>query len=402
MTFISYEQSQKLLNALHVKPMGWEKIFLSDALGRILAEDIVAQFSSPEFETSAMDGYAIKADDQKNGTIKMLGDNPAGSELLQNVTHGYCIKTFTGSKMPNGADTLIQIENVEVQNDEITINKKVIKGANVRKIGESYSAGDILIKKCTKLSFVEIGVLAGLNRVMIKVVVKPKVAVLSTGSEILDIAEDATTSTQIRSSNNYTIEAMMRLAGADVKQLGVVKDDKNSIINSFNNALHVADIIITTGGVSVGDYDFVKDIVPALGAEIIFKGVKIKPGQHILLATKDNKFIISLPGFAYSSTVTAWLYAVTLVRRLQLQNDNLVLIDAILKEPFIKKSKKTEFTACNITLGDGKYMVDFNGKKSGTSAILTNLLQGSALMVTFEDDVDINKGKSVKVIMLSL
>ena len=398
MSFISYETSQNMLHLLHVGTLRFENVFLSDALGRVLYEDIVATESSPAFPTASMDGYAIIGEDQELGRLEILGDNPAGSDETRVVTSGYCIKTFTGSKMPEGADTLIQIENVSVDENEIIIDKTVTKGSSVRLVGESYKSGDTLIKKGTKLSFAEIGVMAGINKVMVKVVVKPRVAVLSTGSEILDLAETALTSSQIRSSNNYTIEAMAKMAGAETVQLGVVKDDRVSIMESFENALGCADIVISTGGVSVGDYDFVKDIVPRLGAEIVYKGVNIKPGQHIMLAQRDNKFILALPGFAYSSTVTALLYAVPLIYRYLGLDADLPIIEAKLGEKFYKKSRKTEFTACNLSLEDGTYKVDFKDKKNGSSAILTNLLNSSALMISGEEDADLEEGTLVHVI----
>ena len=398
MSFISYETSQNMLHLLHVGTLRFENVFLSDALGRVLYEDIVATESSPAFPTASMDGYAIIGEDQELGRLEILGDNPAGSDETRVVTSGYCIKTFTGSKMPEGADTLIQIENVSVDENEIIIDKTVTKGSSVRLVGESYKSGDTLIKKGTKLSFAEIGVMAGINKVMVKVVVKPRVAVLSTGSEILDLAETALTSSQIRSSNNYTIEAMAKMAGAETVQLGVVKDDRVSIMESFENALSCADIVISTGGVSVGDYDFVKDIVPRLGAEIVYKGVNIKPGQHIMLAQRDNKFILALPGFAYSSTVTALLYAVPLIYRYLGLDADLPIIEAKLGEKFYKKSRKTEFTACNLSLEDGTYKVDFKDKKNGSSAILTNLLNSSALMISGEEDADLEEGTLVHVI----
>jgi molybdopterin molybdotransferase len=398
MSFISYETSQNMLHLLHVGTLRFENVFLCDALGRVLYEDIVATESSPAFPTASMDGYAIVGEDQELGRLEILGDNPAGSDETRVVTSGYCIKTFTGSKMPEGADTLIQIENVSVDGNEIIIDKAVAKGASVRLVGESYKSGDTLIKKCTKLSFAEIGVMAGINKVMLKVVVKPRVAVLSTGSEILDLAEVALTSSQIRSSNNYTIEAMAKMAGAEIFQLGVVKDDRVSIMESFENALASADIVISTGGVSVGDYDFVKDIIPRLGAEIVYKGVNIKPGQHIMLAQRDNKFILALPGFAYSSTVTALLYAVPLIYRYLGLDADLPIIEAKLSEKFYKKSRKTEFTACNLSLEEGTYKVDFKDKKNGSSAILTNLLNSSALMISGEEDADLEEGTLVHVI----
>ena len=400
MSFISYEQSRQMLSLLIVGTPKVEKVFLSDALDRILAEDIVADENYPKHPTSAMDGYAVRHSDLEFGRINVLGDNPAGSHETREVTAGNCIKTFTGAVMPHGADTLIQIENVHVDGDVIIIDEAVPKDANVRPVGESYFAGDVLIYKGTKIGFAEIGVMAGLNRVMIPVSVKPKVAVIATGSEVLDIGEVAKNDSQIRSSNNYTIAAIAQSAGADVVQLGVTGDDRASIMQTFENALKSADIVISTGGVSVGDYDFVKDVIPALGANVIYKGVKIKPGQHIMVAQRGNSFILALPGFAYSSTVTFILYALPLIRKMLGYEGNENIIEATLREPFAKRSKKSEFTTCNLSFEEGKYWVDFHDKKVGTSAILTNMLGSAALMMTGEDDGNLETGTAVHVIKL--
>lgn len=401
MSFISYETSQNMLELLQVGKIRSEKVFLMDALERVLAKDVVAHANDPVHPTSAMDGYAVVHSDLASGKIAILAqDNPAGAEEIGEVYEGVCIKTFTGSMMPAGADTLIPIENVTVDGNILRINESVPKGFSVRPIGESYAKGDVLIAKGTKIGFAEIGVLAGLNRVMIDVVVAPRVSILATGSEILDLGEEATTASQIRSSNNYTLQALATLAGAKVNQLGITKDDRNSIMQSFENALESADIVVSTGGVSVGDYDFVKDIVPRLGAEVVYKGVKIKPGQHILVAQRNEKFIVALPGFAYSSTVTFILYVLPLIRRMLGRSDFNNIVEARLKTAFNKRSKKSEFTACNLTLEDGQYYVDFEGKKAGTSAILTNMLGNAALMMTGEDDGNLEEGTLVNVIRL--
>ena len=401
MSMISYETSLNMLELLNLPTLRQEKLFISDALGRVLAEDIVAPSDYPRFATSAMDGYAIIYADQEWGEIEISShDNPAGSDAKEVVIGGKCIKTFTGSKMPQGSDTLIPIENVTVEGNVIKIDESVAKGFSVRPVGESYSKGEVLIKKGTKVGFAEIGVMAGVEKVMVAVAQRPRVAVISTGSEILDIGETATTDSQIRSTNHITIEAIAKMAGADVVQLGVVGDDKASIMSTFENALSCADIVVSTGGVSVGDYDFVKDIVPALGADVVYKGVKIKPGQHIMLAQKESKIILALPGFAYSSTVTFILYGVPLIARMLAKENALNMIEAKLKEPFIKRSKKSEFTACNLTFEDGSYWVDFQGKKIGSSAILTNILGESALMLSGEDDSNLEVGMAVNVIGL--
>jgi len=398
---ISYDESIEQLEALEVKSSAIEKLFLSSALGRILAEDIIAGENSPVYPTSAMDGYAIIASDQEAGKIKVQSqDNPAGAEIIGEVIEGLCIKTFTGSLMPEGADTLTPIENVSFEDGHITINEKVPQGFAVRPVGESFKEGEVLIKKGTKLGYAEIGVMASLNVVMASVFIKPRVAVLSTGSEILDLGEESHHASQIRSSNNYTLAALAEQAGGQAVQLGIVKDDKQSITNGFLNALDSADLIVTTGGVSVGDYDFVKDIIPALGAKVIYKGVKIKPGQHIMLAQKDDKFIIALPGFAYSSTVTFMLYVIPLIHRMLEQTTSLPIIEATLTQAFIKRAKKTEFSPCNLSFQHGRYEVDFEGKKVGTSAILTNMLGHCSLVVTGENSTSLEVGDKVKVINL--
>ncbi len=395
-----YDTSINMLNLLNVGATRSENVALSASLGRVLAEDIIAIYNDPQFPTASMDGYAIIATDQELESIKILGTNPAGNNEQRVISSGECIKTFTGSKMPAGSDTLIQIENVSVENGNIIINSQVKSGASVRPIGEGYRAGDVLIKKGTKIGFAEIGVMAALNCVMVKVAIRPRVAVIATGSEILDLGVDSSNPAQIRSSNNYTLAALFEQAGAEVIQLGVVADDKASITQAFQNALESADILVSTGGVSVGDYDFVKDIVPRIGAEIVFKGVAIKPGRHILVAGKENKFIVSLPGFAYSSTVTAILYVLPLVAKMLGKEKPYKMVEAKLGEDFQKRSNLREFTACNVVIEEGEYFVNFKDKKVGSSAILTNLLDHSALMVSGEEDGDLEQGTFVNVILL--
>jgi molybdopterin molybdotransferase len=389
-----------MLDLLDVGFVKTQKLPLSDTLGKILAEDIVAEFNDPQFPTASMDGYALMYEDLDEPSLVILGDNPAGSDEQRVIKSGECIKTFTGSKMPEGADTLLQIENVTVEDGKIIINEKVPLGSSVRPIGEGYKAGDVLIKKGTKIGFAQIGVMAGLNKVMVEVALSPRVAIIATGSEILDLGVNSTNPAQIRSSNNYTLAALFEQAGAEVIQLGTVGDDKDSIMKTFQNAIASADIVISTGGVSVGDYDFVKDIVPRLGAEVVFKGVAIKPGRHIMVAQMGAKFILALPGFAYSSTVTSILYALPLVAKMLGKDKPYKMVEAKLSEDFKKRSTLTEFTACNIAIEDGEYFVNFEGKKVGSSAILTNMLDGSALMVTGEDDGDLEKGTFVNVILL--
>ena len=397
---IHFDESIQIIQDLQINSYKTKKLYLIDTLGYVLAEDIVADHNSPELPTSAMDGYALKHDDMAFGRLNIASINPAGSTLTDKVIGGTCIKTFTGSLMPEGADTLIPIENVEVDGEEIVIKEEVPQGFSVREAGENYGKGQMLIPKGTKIDFPEIGVMAGLNIVAPLVYEKPTVAILSTGTELLELGEAQTSDAQIRSSNNYILEAIIKKYDGIPMQLGCIKDDKENIKKEVAKAFEQSDIVVTTGGVSVGDFDFVKDVIIELGCEIVFKGVRIKPGQHIVVARKGNKFIVGLPGFAYSSTVTALLYVVPLIEKLQQGKCSLRQVKARLKEPFVKRAKKAEFTACNVSLLHGEYYVDFKGKKVGTSAILTNMLGNVALLVTSEEDTSKEVGDEVSILLI--
>jgi len=399
--FISYTRSLEILENLNLKNELIEKIFISNAISRILAKDIKADHNSPELPTSAMDGYAIRFEDQNNEFITIIDKVPAGTINESSVGRGVCIKTFTGSLMPKGADTLIPIENVEVLNNTIKIIKHVPLAFATRDIGENYKKNEILITKGTSIGFAEIGVLASLNIPLIPVFSKPTVAIASTGSEILDLGEKQTNEAQIRSSNHLTLEALCKTAGANTLQLGIVEDDIQSITNLMLQGLNKADILVTTGGVSVGDYDFVQDVIKdKLKAKVLFHGVVIKPGMHILIAVKDEKLIIALPGFAYSSTVCAILYVLPQIYKLLGSNKKLPIVKARIKEDYKMKMKKTIFTACNVYYENNEYTIDFEGKKAGTSAILTNMLQNPALLIQDENSSDIKKDALVDIILL--
>lgn len=399
--FISYNESIKILNDIVLTKQTTKKLFLTDAIGYTLASDIIASHNSPEYPMSGMDGYAIKFKDLELGILNITDYNPAGSEITSEVTTGNCIKTFTGSLMPKGSDTLIPIENVTVKDEKIIINEKVEFGYATRDVGENYAKDEVLIKKGSKIGFSQIGVMASLNIIQVEVFTKPIVSIASTGSEILDLGEIQINKAQIRSSNHLTLEAIAKQYGAEVHQKGVVKDDRESISNLIKSSIQSSDIVVTTGGVSVGDYDFVKDIIKdEIGATVLYQGVNIKPGMHIIVARKDDKFIVGLPGFAYSSTVTFLLYILPLIFKFQGNGEVLPIVDAVIKKDFPKKTKKTVFTACNLTLEDGKYFIDFDGKKSGTSAILTNMLGDVGLLIQDEKSSDIKAGETVKVVVI--
>lgn len=399
MAFIHFDKSMEIIKNITIDSYKTKKLYIVEALGYLLAEDIVADENSPKYPTSAMDGYAIIHEDMALENLKVASINPAGSISQEEMIGGTCIKTFTGSLMPKGADTLIPIENVQTDGEYIIIKEEVSQGFAIRDIGENYKKGQLLIPKGTKINFAQIGVLASLNIVSVLVYDKPTVAIISTGSELLELGKKQTNNSQIRSSNNYILEAMVKKYDGTPMQLGCIKDDRESIKKELSYALSCSDIVVTTGGVSVGDFDFVKDVIGEIGCEVLFQGVLVKPGQHIMLARKDNKFIVALPGFAYSSTVMALIYLVPLIAKLQNNKSSLTKVRAKLSENIYKQSDKTEFRACNINLVHGEYFVDFKNKKVGSSAILTNMLGNSALLVLDECDGAKSMGDDVMVVL---
>lgn len=374
---MAYEESLRILHS-HIKTYERiEKIVLTECLGRILAEDIKALKNQPEFLTSAMDGYAIKFEDQDKA-LTILGIAHAGTMPEFEVKHGTCVKTFTGSLMSKGSDTLIPVENVCVKENKIFIEKSVKKGFSVREIGENYKKGETLLTKGTKLNYSEIALLAELGFFHISVFVKPIIGVLSSGSEIKDLGESLENPAQIRSSNHIAIANLARNLGCDVRVFPLLKDDEKTTLSTLAKALESCDILITTGGVSMGDFDFLKKAIKEY--ELIIDKVDIKPGRHIKIAQANNKFIIALPGFPYSAMVMFNLYAREILNAWLLQPKD-YLCKAFLQGSYKKKTPYLEFVACNIEFKDGRILANLEGKKDGSSAIINNLNNKAALMI---------------------
>ncbi|WP_456470999.1 molybdopterin molybdotransferase MoeA [Caminibacter sp.] len=394
MAHISFEESIRILNENLPEVKGSERVFLENALNRVLAEDVVAKYDNPYMPTASMDGYAVKYEDIGK-EIKIIGRNPAGTFEYNEIKEGEAVKTYTGSFMPKGADTLVPIENVEVSGDILKVIKKVQKGFSVRPVGEDFKKGEVLIKKGTLLKPGEIGVLASLGVPVVSVVKKPVVSVLATGEEVVDLDEEYKMG-QIRSSNNYTLTALGRNFGFEAHNLGIVGDNKKAIKEKIVEALKNSDVVVTTGGVSVGDFDFVKEIVGEF--EVLFHGVNIKPGQWVMLARAGDKYIVSLPGFPYSSFVTFLLYVVPILESLE-GKKVLRKIKARLSHPFEKKFAKYQFVAVNIEYKEGEFYVDTFGKKQGSSGILTNLINNKALMCLPEGLYNLDAGEMVDVLV---
>lgn len=377
----SYEDSLKSLKNVINSYEKIEKIALTECLDRILATDIIALKDHPEIPTSAMDGYAIKFDDQDEN-LKIIGEVPAGIFPNFKLNNKECVKTFTGSLMSEGSDTLIPVEKVQIENDILIIKEKVSKGFAVRKVGESYKKGEILLKKGTKINYSEIALLAELGYFHISVFIKPIIGVLSSGSEIKDLGESLENPAQIRSSNHVAIANMAKKLHCDIRIFPLLSDNKEQTKIAIKQALNSCDILITTGGVSMGDFDFLKQAIKDY--QIIIDKVNTKPGKHIKIAKCEEKFIFALPGFPYSAMVMFNLYVRELLNTWLLQEKDYIF-KAFLNTNYKKKSPHLEFVACNVEFKDGKIYANLKGKKEGSSAIINNLNNKAALMIANDD-----------------
>lgn len=394
--FMSYADSLKILKDTISAWEKVEKVAITDALDRNIAYDVKAAENYPAKPVSAMDGYAFAFKDGLN-ELELITDLPAGSDKGLHVEGSKCVKTFTGSLMSEGTDTLVPVENVEVSGSKIIIKKSVPKGFAVRAVGESYKKGEILIKKGTRLTYAEIALLAELGVFHVSVFIRPRVAILATGSEIKDLGEPLDSPAQIHSSNHVGIAMQIRKMGAEPILCEIVRDKAELVEKAIINALKSADILVTTGGISMGDYDFVKGALNE-NFSLIIEGAAIKPGRHIRVAKSGDKYIFALPGFPYSAMVMCVLYVRVLINTWFSQEEP--KITAIMDEDYKKRSPFLEFTAVNLENRDGKIFVNLNGKKLGSSAIVNNLTNEAALLIIPKETEFIAKGEVVEVLKM--
>ena len=394
--FMSYADSLKILKDTINAWEKVEKVAITDALDRNIAYDVTAAENYPAKPVSAMDGYAFAFKDGLN-ELELITDLPAGSDKGLHIEGSKCVKTFTGSLMSEGTDTLVPVENVEVSGSKIIIKKSVPKGFAVRAVGESYKKGEILIKKGTRLTYAEIALLAELGVFHVSVFIRPRVAILATGSEIKDLGEPLDSPAQIHSSNHVGIAMQIRKMGAEPILCEIVRDKAELVEKAIINALKSADILVTTGGISMGDYDFVKGALNE-NFKLIIEGAAIKPGRHIRVAKSGDKYIFALPGFPYSAMVMCVLYVRVLINTWFSQEEP--KITAIMDEDYKKRSPFLEFTAVNLENRDGKIFVNLNGKKLGSSAIVNNLTNEAALLIIPKETEFIAKGEVVEVLKM--
>jgi molybdopterin molybdotransferase len=282
-----------------VKPLGdYEVVDLTQALGRILAEDIYSNLDFPLWHNSAMDGYAFRFEDlQQFATLAIApSDIPAGSSQYFSITSGECVRIFTGGILPDGADTVVMQEDVEIISDRLHIKILPKLGEYVRQKGEFYQAGTILLQAGIKINPAEIGILASTQNQKVNVYRQPRVSIISTGTELRDLSHNSCQKGQIIDSNQYALSGLLTQAGAVPISMGIVGDRPEDIAEIMIKALAHSDLVISSGGVSVGDYDYVDRVLADLGANIQIKSCAIKPGKPLTVASFNHKIYFGIPG----------------------------------------------------------------------------------------------------------
>ncbi len=394
----------------NTKLLGKEKVFLNEALGRVLAEDIIADRDNPPADNSGMDGFAVRYEDIVGSTeenpavLTLYGESKAG-ELPPKLEKGYAIPIYTGALIPDGADTVVQKELTKVENGKVYIFKELKKGSNIRPKAGDYKKGDILIKSGKTIRPAEIGILSSVNKPTVYVYQKPKVGIITTGDEIVDISEPITKESQIRTSNTYSLYSQVLQVGAQPLIIGFSKDNPDDIKENLKSAKS-CDVLLTTGGVSVGEYDLVKDFVKeVLDVNVHFWKVSIKPGKPLVFGTwgKENeKLFFGIPGNPVASMVIFEIFVKPALKKMMgYQKIHNPEFEAILTEDFNRKSAdRKEFIRVKVEYKDGNFYATPFGKQG--SNILTGMVNANGLAIVDIGIYNIKKGDKIKVSMFDM
>ncbi|MDX2256753.1 MAG: molybdopterin molybdotransferase MoeA [Pseudanabaenaceae cyanobacterium bins.39] len=317
---LTVTEAEKIILELITQQQESERrwVALEQADDQVLAQDLVSLVDFPQWHSSAMDGYALRYEDIANHwqTIELniaVTEVKAGSPVALPLKHGEAMRIFTGGCLPMGADTVVMQEDVEIIGDSLRLRTKPVHGEYVRSQGEYLRAGELLVKQGTRLGGTEIGAIAAAGIGQVQVYRQPRVAIMSTGDELVNLGQPLQVG-QIWDSNQYALAALVRRAGAIAIPLGAVPDQPQALKLKMQQAIAEADLVISSGGVSVGDYDYVDTVLEAIGAEIHIRSVAIKPGKPLTVAKINDSIsqrqviYFGVPGNPVSAMVTFWRF----------------------------------------------------------------------------------------------
>ena len=378
-----------------------ESVALDDSLGRVLREDIVATNDLPGADNSAMDGYAIRADDVANApvTLPVIADIPAGHPTDLRLEPGTAMRIMTGAFVPAGADAVVQVELTDGGLERVTIAKSVSRGASIRGRAEDMRAGDVVLRAGVRVGPAEIAVLAAAGKQNVQVGRRPTVAILSTGDELVEVGETPAPG-KIVNTNGSLLTALVREAGAIARPLGIVRDTREATIAAFQAAIE-SDFVISSGGVSVGAFDFVKDALDALGAETKFWRVAMKPGKPVVLSRLRDRVVFGLPGNPVSCFVSFHLFVAPALRKAMGQETQLdaPIVRARLTATVRGAAERRVYARVQVSARDGALFA--TPLTSQSSGALTSMLTANGLAVIAAGG-RIEAGAEVDVVLLGL
>ncbi len=413
---ITVEQAlDKILSIIDV--LGEEEKPILDSMGQVIAHDIYAPLDVPPTNNSAMDGYAAQAESivgasyKSPVTLRVIGELPAGSIASYKVIPGTAVRIMTGATIPEGADVVVPFElTSEVDNKkssnantaDVCIYSELSRGMNIRLKGEDITKGNLVIEQGKVLRPADIGVLASLGKAVLSVIRRPVVAVLATGDEVADVNGPLPPG-KIYNSNTYSIAALILKYGAIPRILGIAPDNIDKLSEALRSGLD-CDMLITSGGVSKGDYDIVKDVLAREG-DITFWTVKMKPGKPLAFGTfngKDQKKVphLGLPGNPVSTMITFEVFARPSILKMMGRTDlNKPVINAVLEDHIKKDDNRRYYARVIVDKKEDKYTARLTGPQG--SGILSSVLNANGLAVIPEDIEEVKPGESIKVMMLN-
>lgn len=404
LTDVSVEQALAMV-LQSVPTMAGVRLPLLDCLGSVLAEEVAADMDIPPFDNSAMDGYALIAADTADAssenpiTLRVIADLPAGYPPPSIVRRGEAVRIMTGAPMPQGTDSVARAEDVERGEGTVRISQPLSVGQDLRKAGEDVRRGEIVLTPGLVVRPGEIGMLATLGRKQATVIRAPRVAVLTTGDELVAPDEPVTLG-KIRNSNLFSISAQVKACGGRPIMLGVARDTVDQLEAKIEEGVRDADMLITSGGVSVGDYDVVKPVLARMG-EILFWKVKMRPGSPVTFGRLQGKPMFGLPGNPTASMVAFEQFArpaiLKMAGKTRLRRRE---VEAILKEAVKGRVGVRQFVRAVATEGADGWSVRLGGLQG--SAMLSSMVRSNALLVVPETAGRLQAGDRVKVQLIDL
>lgn len=393
---VSHEEAEELILSNVVAIDRTESLTVDCAVGRVLAEDIIADRSVPPFDRSAMDGYAVVAEDTFNAgdqevLLEVEGVIHAGEVSDIEVTKGHCVQIATGSPKPSGADAVVMVEFTEKKGNKILITKPVYPGANVSKLGEDIKKGDVVLSVGALLTPAKIGTISALGRTEVEVYQKPRVSVIATGTEIVQPGQPLNPG-QIYDVNSFTLEAILKKNGVIVQRHPVITDDPKLLQTGIEKALE-SDMVVLSGGSSVGERDLLAGILKDMG-QVLFHGVQIKPGKPTLFGLIHGKPVFGMPGFPTSCLSNAHIFLVPAVRKMgRLPIGTERTTRAKMGKRIVSSSGRKQFLTVRIENGIAYPVFKHSGA-------ITSMAQADGyIMLPVNLDV-IEEGEEIEVIML--